>query len=182
MDPCLSPPRLCSQPPSSSRHPRTGHFSSYGRGGSFPPAPGSPGIFWAIWQPPFGIWSSLLRVPAFLQANENRVLAVLLTSVSSLTHVCAGRVSTCQCHLLVTPWCWGRVGALGPVAPLAWVPSSSLASMQVISHDTRRFRFALPSPEHILGLPVGECSPDPAHTEPASQSQEREAGRGFAFQ
>nr|DBA30354.1 TPA: hypothetical protein GDO54_006348 [Pyxicephalus adspersus] len=25
-----------------------------------------------------------------------------------------------------------------------------------ISHDTRRFRFALPSPEHILGLPIGQ--------------------------
>lgn len=32
------------------------------------------------------------------------------------------------------------------------------ASSQVISHDTRRFRFALPSPQHILGLPVGEWS------------------------
>lgn len=25
-----------------------------------------------------------------------------------------------------------------------------------ISHDTRRFRFALPSPNHVLGLPVGQ--------------------------
>ncbi|XP_058016465.1 NADH-cytochrome b5 reductase 2-like isoform X2 [Ahaetulla prasina] len=25
-----------------------------------------------------------------------------------------------------------------------------------ISHDTRRFRFALPSPKHILGLPIGQ--------------------------
>ena len=25
-----------------------------------------------------------------------------------------------------------------------------------ISHDTRRFRFELPSPEHILGLPTGQ--------------------------
>jgi cytochrome-b5 reductase len=31
-----------------------------------------------------------------------------------------------------------------------------LVDKEVISHDTRRFRFALPSPEHILGLPVGQ--------------------------
>uniref|UniRef100_A0A8D2GMK8 NADH-cytochrome b5 reductase n=1 Tax=Urocitellus parryii TaxID=9999 RepID=A0A8D2GMK8_UROPR len=30
------------------------------------------------------------------------------------------------------------------------------ASLQIISHDTRRFRFALPSPQHILGLPIGQ--------------------------
>ncbi|KAB1270512.1 NADH-cytochrome b5 reductase 3 [Camelus dromedarius] len=40
-----------------------------------------------------------------------------------------------------------------------------LIDKEVISHDTRRFRFALPSPQHILGLPVGECSPYPAHME-----------------
>lgn len=42
--------------------------------------------------------------------------------------------------------------------------SSSSASLQIISHDTRRFRFALPSPQHILGLPIGESvqlSPSP---------------------
>lgn len=27
--------------------------------------------------------------------------------------------------------------------------------LQIVSHDTRRFRFELQSPEHILGLPVG---------------------------
>lgn len=31
-----------------------------------------------------------------------------------------------------------------------------LIERHVISHDTRRFRFALPSPEHVLGLPVGQ--------------------------
>ncbi|KAK6470395.1 NADH-cytochrome b5 reductase 3 [Huso huso] len=31
-----------------------------------------------------------------------------------------------------------------------------LIDKEVISHDTRRFRFALPSPAHILGLPVGK--------------------------
>ncbi|XP_063072082.1 NADH-cytochrome b5 reductase 3 [Engraulis encrasicolus] len=31
-----------------------------------------------------------------------------------------------------------------------------LIDKEVISHDTRRFRFALPSPEHVLGLPIGK--------------------------
>ncbi|KAK3598784.1 hypothetical protein CHS0354_020896 [Potamilus streckersoni] len=31
-----------------------------------------------------------------------------------------------------------------------------LIDREEVSHDTRRFRFALPSPEHILGLPVGQ--------------------------
>lgn len=40
-------------------------------------------------------------------------------------------------------------------------PSPNLACHQLIekeelSHDTRRFRFALQSPEHILGLPIGK--------------------------
>nr|XP_023852614.1 NADH-cytochrome b5 reductase 3 isoform X2 [Salvelinus alpinus] len=32
----------------------------------------------------------------------------------------------------------------------------TLIDKEVISHDTRRFRFRLPSAEHILGLPVGK--------------------------
>ena len=31
-----------------------------------------------------------------------------------------------------------------------------LIDKKVLSHDTRRFRFALPSDEHVLGLPVGQ--------------------------
>jgi cytochrome-b5 reductase len=31
-----------------------------------------------------------------------------------------------------------------------------LIDKEVLSHDTRKFRFALPSPDHILGLPVGQ--------------------------
>ncbi|KAI9913349.1 hypothetical protein PsorP6_006688 [Peronosclerospora sorghi] len=31
-----------------------------------------------------------------------------------------------------------------------------LVEKEKLSHDTRRFRFALPSPRHILGLPVGQ--------------------------
>lgn len=29
-------------------------------------------------------------------------------------------------------------------------------ALQEITHDTRRFRFALPTEEHVLGLPVGK--------------------------
>lgn len=59
---------------------------------------------------------------------------------------------------------------LAPPSPNACVPvtslsllkgalrSSSSASLQIISHDTRRFRFALPSAQHILGLPIGESA------------------------
>ncbi|XP_033645829.1 NADH-cytochrome b5 reductase 3-like isoform X2 [Asterias rubens] len=31
-----------------------------------------------------------------------------------------------------------------------------LVDKEIVSHDTRRFRFALPSKDHILGLPVGQ--------------------------
>ncbi|RLN98724.1 hypothetical protein BBJ28_00009345, partial [Nothophytophthora sp. Chile5] len=31
-----------------------------------------------------------------------------------------------------------------------------LVEKEALSHDTRRFRFALPSPQHALGLPVGQ--------------------------
>ncbi|XP_061570246.1 NADH-cytochrome b5 reductase 3-like [Cololabis saira] len=31
-----------------------------------------------------------------------------------------------------------------------------LIDKQIVSHDTRKFRFALPSAEHVLGLPIGQ--------------------------
>uniref|UniRef100_A0A1A7XYZ2 NADH-cytochrome b5 reductase n=1 Tax=Iconisemion striatum TaxID=60296 RepID=A0A1A7XYZ2_9TELE len=31
-----------------------------------------------------------------------------------------------------------------------------LIDKQIVSHDTRKFRFALPSPLHVLGLPIGQ--------------------------
>ena len=34
--------------------------------------------------------------------------------------------------------------------------SLKLIDKKIVSHDTRRFRFALPSDKHILGLPVGQ--------------------------
>jgi rubredoxin len=45
-------------------------------------------------------------------------------------------------------------------APVALDPSKpvllKLVAKETISHDTRRFRFALPSDKHALGLPVGQ--------------------------
>jgi len=44
--------------------------------------------------------------------------------------------------------------------PIALDPKTKIAfrlvGKEVVSHDTRRFRFALQSPEHVLGLPVGK--------------------------
>lgn len=34
--------------------------------------------------------------------------------------------------------------------------SLPLIKKDVISHDTRKYRFELPSPNHVLGLPVGQ--------------------------
>ncbi|RXM33390.1 NADH-cytochrome b5 reductase 3 [Acipenser ruthenus] len=34
--------------------------------------------------------------------------------------------------------------------------SLKLIDKEIISHDTRRFRFALESPQHVLGLPIGQ--------------------------
>lgn len=34
--------------------------------------------------------------------------------------------------------------------------SLPLIEKEIISHDTRRFRFGLPTPKHVLGLPIGQ--------------------------
>lgn len=34
--------------------------------------------------------------------------------------------------------------------------SLPLIEKEIISHDTRRFRFGLSSPDHVLGLPIGQ--------------------------
>lgn len=34
--------------------------------------------------------------------------------------------------------------------------SLPLIHKDIVSHDTRRFRFGLPTPNHILGLPIGQ--------------------------
>lgn len=35
-----------------------------------------------------------------------------------------------------------------------------LMDKEEISHDTKKFRFGLPSPDHVLGLPVGRFISD----------------------
>ena len=46
------------------------------------------------------------------------------------------------------------------VAPVALNPKKKLkfrlAEKHVLSHNVRRYRFALPSPQHKFGLPVGK--------------------------
>jgi hypothetical protein len=60
----------------------------------------------------------------------------------------------------------GEGGALRSGSPsLLGALQQLWASLQIISHDTRRFRFALPSPQHILGLPIGESWPAQVHVE-----------------
>lgn len=46
----------------------------------------------------------------------------------------------------------------GPVAlnPIEKIPFK-LIKKKSVSHDTRKFTFALQSKKHVLGLPVGEC-------------------------
>lgn len=51
----------------------------------------------------------------------------------------------------------GRGGRRGPVAlDGATTLALALVEKQEISPDTRRFRFALPTPAHVLGLPIGQ--------------------------
>lgn len=75
----------------------------------------------------------------------------------------------------------GRPVTLDPSTPVAL----TLMEKQTISHDTRRFRFALPTPQHILGLPTGQhvtlSFVDPASGETVSRpytptSSDRDVG------
>lgn len=43
-----------------------------------------------------------------------------------------------------------------PLCDPTIISKSSLAIIKDISHDTRRLRFALPEPDQVLGLPVGQ--------------------------
>lgn len=59
-----------------------------------------------------------------------------------------------------------RYGSSGPPkprkrkGPVALDPDNKipfkLVKKEEVSHDTRRFTFALQTPQHVLGLPVGE--------------------------
>ncbi|KAL5260528.1 hypothetical protein ACHWQZ_G010610 [Mnemiopsis leidyi] len=56
----------------------------------------------------------------------------------------------------VTMWCFSLKKSKRPVAlSKSDKVSLTLIEKTIVSHDTRKFRFSLPSPEHILGLPVG---------------------------
>lgn len=50
--------------------------------------------------------------------------------------------------------------AAEPAAPVALNPKKrlrfKLVKKDMLSHNVRRFRFALPSPQHKFGLPVGK--------------------------
>ncbi|KAG5676454.1 hypothetical protein PVAND_006288 [Polypedilum vanderplanki] len=55
-----------------------------------------------------------------------------------------------------------QVASEKPVGPLKTLVEPNekyflpLVEKEEINHDTRKFRFALPSPDHVLGLPVGQ--------------------------
>jgi len=59
---------------------------------------------------------------------------------------------------IVLHYLFGKGGARR--APVALSPGKpvdlALVEREDVSHDTRRFRFALQSPEHVLGLPIGQ--------------------------
>ncbi|XP_022829321.1 NADH-cytochrome b5 reductase 3 isoform X1 [Spodoptera litura] len=71
---------------------------------------------------------------------------------------------------VVAHFIWGRKPAKKEARAPAPQKSSQLITLQdpnvkyalpliereEISHDTRRFRFGLPTPEHVLGLPIGQ--------------------------
>uniref|UniRef100_A0A8C8XSB6 NADH-cytochrome b5 reductase n=1 Tax=Panthera leo TaxID=9689 RepID=A0A8C8XSB6_PANLE len=153
--PCLGPaPSLPARGPSSSCHPRTlsklmagldplscpQNFLSHLAAAAF------------LWDPSSFLTPTTLLcgpgwVPALLWASESR------GTPSVGTRVCVQLVSPHESASLLTLGAgssevWG--------SPCPGCRLTARASLQVINHDTRRFRFALPSPQHILGLPVGQ--------------------------
>ena len=59
--------------------------------------------------------------------------------------------------LVMLYFCWWRKRK--PVQPVTLDGTTkiplTLVDKKILSHDTRRFRFSLPTEEHTLGLPVG---------------------------
>lgn len=56
---------------------------------------------------------------------------------------------------------WTSVGSKKKRSPVTLENSDvkyqlELIDKEIVSHDTRRFRFKLPTRDHILGLPVGK--------------------------
>ncbi|KAH9641914.1 hypothetical protein HF086_011664 [Spodoptera exigua] len=91
-------------------------------------------------------------------SDNTKVVVPIVLGVGSIV-----LVTTVVAHLV-----WGRKPAKKEVQ--APKKSSQLITLQdpnvkyalpliereEISHDTRRFRFGLPSPQHVLGLPIGQ--------------------------
>lgn len=72
---------------------------------------------------------------------------------SLLPYVIAGVV-------VVISLVWFLLSSKTPKGPIAldsekWI-AFPLIEIEHISHDVRRFRFGLQSPNHILGLPIGQ--------------------------
>lgn len=53
---------------------------------------------------------------------------------------------------------WSEKKKSAPILLVDSVVKYSLPLIQkdIISHDTRKFRFGLPTPNHVLGLPIGQ--------------------------
>lgn len=53
---------------------------------------------------------------------------------------------------------WSEKRKKSPILLVDPVVKYSLPLIQkdIVSHDTRRFRFELPTPDHVLGLPIGQ--------------------------
>ena len=74
------------------------------------------------------------------------------------TVIIVGAVATVSVGVLTFLWkYWSSNKTTKKIAldPQKKIPFK-LVEKYIVSHDTRRFRFALQSPEHILGLPVGK--------------------------
>ncbi|KAJ8259611.1 hypothetical protein GJAV_G00171440 [Gymnothorax javanicus] len=81
----------------------------------------------------------------------------MVYSVTTTAVVVAGGVVALSTAIILGAYFWGKkkTPLITLLEPTIKYPLK-LIDKEVISHDTRRFRFALPSPEHILGLPVGK--------------------------
>ena len=81
------------------------------------------------------------------QDQEKRVTYLIAASVA----VSVGLLST---------YLWKKWSSESKQKKIALDPKTktpfTLVEKHIVSHDTRRFRFALQTPEHVLGLPVGK--------------------------
>ncbi|CAF4855089.1 unnamed protein product [Pieris macdunnoughi] len=82
---------------------------------------------------------------------------------SSVLPIIAGVSAVVVLVTVLANLIWGRKASTPTkkINPVTLVDSNvkyplPLIEREEISHDTRRFRFGLPSPDHILGLPIGQ--------------------------